>query len=209
MTTEETVVRLTQEIETIQQQMTDTSRFAAVSDINDQKDPLSAARKLLELREILKIKRIALSEAKQLLDAEILAASKAECDADRDHICELTNQLEDEAKKLLTSVKKISRHYTTIIEIEHQIKHLGLTATDWPDDAFKYMRPGDLTYRFLVHALAAHIDLSNLPINQWPSNGKAKEVADIAEAFNGYLFWREEWLCRDEETAVEEINHVS
>ena len=126
MTNEETVTRLTQEIEIIQQQMADTSRFAAVSDINDQKDPLSAARKLLELREILKIKRIALSEAKQLLDAEILAASKAECDADRDHICELTNQLEDEAKKLLTRVKKISRHYTTISEIEHQMKHWPL-----------------------------------------------------------------------------------
>ena len=34
MTNEETVTRLTQEIEIIQQQMADTSRFAAVSDIN-------------------------------------------------------------------------------------------------------------------------------------------------------------------------------
>ena len=64
-------------------------------------------------------------------------------------------------------------------------------------------------YRFLVNALAAEIDLNNLPINQWPSKYKAQQVADISEAFNGYLSWKEEWLCRNEEPAEEENSHVS
>ena len=209
MTTEETILRLENEIEVLRDKMAATSKFAAANDITEQKDPLVAARQLLELREVLKLKQVALSDARSILESEQSAANQAEQDHQRDQICELTDQLESEAKKLLASVKKIARHYASICEIEHQIKHLGLTATDWPEDAFSYMRPGDLPYRFLVHALAAHIDLSNLPINQWPSHGKAKEVADIAEAFNGYLYWREEWLRRDEETVVEEINHVS
>ena len=209
MTTEETILRLENEIEGLRDKMSATSKFAAANDITEQKDPLVAARQLLELREVLKLKRVALSDARSILESEQSAANQAEQDQQRDQICELTNELESEAKKLLASVKKISRHYVSICEIERQIKSLGQTATDWPKEAFQYTRPGDSVYRFLVNALAAEIDLNNLPINQWPSKNKAQQIADISEAFNGYLYWREEWLCRDEEPTVEEINHVS
>jgi hypothetical protein len=209
MTTEETIQRLEAEIEALRDKMSATSKFAAANDINEQKDPLVAARQLLEYREILKLKHIALSEARSILESEQSEANQVGNDHQRDQICELTDQLESEAKKLLTSVKKISRHYASICEIERRIKSLGQTATDWPKEAFQYTRPGDSVYRFLVNALAAEIDLNNLPINQWPSKNKAQQIAVISEAFNGYLYWREEWLCRDEEPAVEEINHVS
>ena len=209
MTTEETILRLENEIEGLRDKMSATSKFAAANDITEQKDPLVAARQLLELREVLKLKQVALSDARSILESEQSAANQAEQDQQRDQICELTNELESEAKKLLASVKKISRHYASICEIERRIKSLGQTATDWPKEAFQYTRPGDSVYRFLVNALAAEIDLNNLPINQWPSKNKAQQIADISEAFNGYLYWREEWLCRDEEPAVEEINHVS
>ena len=209
MTTEETILRLENEIEGLRDKMSATSKFAAANDITEQKDPLVAARQLLELREVLKLKQVALSDVRSILESEQSAANQAEQDHQRDRICELTDQLESEAKKLLTSVKKISRHYASICEIERQIKSLGQTATDWPKEAFQYTRPGDAVYRFLVNALAAEIDLNNLPISQWPGKHKAQQVADISEAFNGYLYWREEWLCRDEETVVEEISHVS
>jgi len=209
MTTEETILRLDNEIEALRDKMSATSKFAAVKDINEQKDPLVAARQLLELREVLKLKQVALSDARSILESEQSAANQAEQDHQRDQICELTDQLETEAKKLLTSVKKIARHYESICEIERQIKSLGQTATDWPKEAFQYTRPGDAVYRFLVNALAAEIDLNNLSISQWPSKHKAQQVSDISEAFNGYLYWRKEWLCRDEKPAVEEINYVS
>ena len=209
MTTKETIQRLQTEIEALRDKMSATSKFAAANDINEQKDPLVAARQLLEYREILKLKQIALSEARSILESEQSVANQAEQDQQRDQICELTNELESEAKKLLASVKKISRHYASICEIERQIKSLGQTATDWPKESFQYTRPGDSVYRFLVNALAAEIDLNNLPISQWPSKHKAQQVADISEAFNGYLYWREEWLCRNEETAIGEISHVS
>ena len=209
MTTEETILRLENEIEGLRDKMSATSKFAAANDITEQKDPLVAARQLLEFREILKLKQVALSEAKSILESERSAANQAEHDQQRDQICELTDQLESEAKKLLASVKKIARHYASICEIERQIKSLGQTATDWPKEAFQYARPGEAVYRFLVNALAAEIELNNLPISQWPGKHKAQQVADISEAFHGYLYWREEWLCRNEELAVEEISHVS
>ncbi|MGC6448692.1 MAG: hypothetical protein ACON5J_19850, partial [Rubripirellula sp.] len=146
MTTEETILRLENEIEVLRDKMSATSKFAAVNDINDQKDPLVAARQLLELREVLKLKQVALSEARSILESEQSAANQAEQDQQRDQICELTDQLESEAKKLLTSVKKIARHYAAICDIESQIKTLGQTATDWPKEAFQYTRPGDAVY---------------------------------------------------------------
>lgn len=209
MTATEAIVRLETEIEDLRNKMSATSKVAAANDIIMNRDPGAAARELLELREVLKLKRLALSEARSYLEYEQLEANQVKHDHQRDQICELTDQLESEAKKLLASVKKIARHYASICEIERQIKSLGQTATDWPKEAFQYTRPGDAVYRFLVNALAAEIDLNNLPISQWPSKHKAQQVADISEAFNGYLYWREEWLCRNEEPAVEEIGHVS
>jgi hypothetical protein len=209
MTATEAIVRLEKEIQDLRDKMSIRSKIATANDIIMERDPVDTARDLLELREVLKLKRLALSEAKSYLEYEQLEANQVKHDQQRDQICELTDELESEAKKLLTSVKKIARHYESICEIERQIKSLGQTATDWPKEAFQYTRPGDAVYRFLVNALAAEIDLNNLPISQWPSKHKAQQVADISEAFNGYLYWREEWLCRYDEPAIEEINHVS
>jgi len=209
MTTTDAITRLEKEIEELRDKIAVTSKIATTNDIITRKDPLSAAKNLLELKEVLKLKRLALSEAKSALEFERAEANKVIHDQQRQIICDLTDELESEAKKLLTSVKKIARHYASICEIERQIKTLGQTATDWPKEAFQYTRPGDAVYRFLVNALAAEIDLNNLPISQWPSKYKAKQVADVSEAFNGYLYWREEWLCRNEEPAEEEASHVS
>ena len=209
MTSTDAIVRLEKEIQDLRDKMSATSRVATANDIIMNRDPGVAARELLELRELLKLKRLALSEARSYLEYEQLEANRVKHDQQRQIICDLTDELESEAKKLLTSVKKIARHYASICDIESQIKTLGQTATDWPREAFQHTRPGDAVYRFLVNALAAEIDLNNLPINQWPSKYKAQQVADISEAFNGYLYWREEWLCRNEEPTEEETSHVS
>jgi len=198
MTATEAIIRLEKEIQDLRDKISEKSKIATANDIIIGRDPVDTARDLLELREVLKLKRLALSEAKSYLEYEQWEANQVKHDQQRDQICELTDELESEAKKLLTSVKKIAKHYASIYEIERQIKTLGQTATDWPKEAFQYTRPGDALYRFLVNALAAEIDLNNLPINQWPSKHKAQQVADISEAFNDYLYWREEWLCRDQ-----------
>ena len=91
MTTEETILRLENEIGTLRDKMSATSKFAAANDINKQKDPVVAARQLLEFREILKLKQVALSEAKSILESERSAANQAERDQQRDQICELTD----------------------------------------------------------------------------------------------------------------------
>ncbi len=206
--TEAHIERLTNEIDRIQTDMAAISKLASANDLNGSGDPLVAARKLLEHRELLKLKRITLSRARQQVEVERSLATQAQRNADRDRICEITDQLESEAKKMMTTIKKLGRHFEVITDSERQIKALGVSATDWPNKTFQHYKPGDSVYRFLVNALTTELQLSNYPINGWPPQYKASQLADPTEAFKDYLYQREEWLCRTE-TDEREVIHVS
>jgi hypothetical protein len=206
--TEALIERLINDIDTIQADMAAISKMAAANDLNGSGDPLVAARKLLENRELLKLKRGTLYQARQQLEVERSIASQAQRDADRDRICELTDQLESEAKKMMSTIKKLGKHFVGISDCERQIKALGISATDWPSQTFQHHKPGESAYRFLINALTTELQLSNYPINAWPSQFKASQLADPAEAFRDYLYQREEWLCRTESVA-QEATYVS
>ena len=206
--TEALIERLTNDLDKIQTDMAAISKLASANDLNGSGDPLVAARKLLEHRELLKLKRVTLSQARQQLEVERSLATQAQRDADRDRICELTDQLESEAKKMMATIKKLGRHFEGISDCERQIKALGVNATDWPSQTFQHYKPGDSVYRFLVNALTTELQLSNYPINAWPSQYKASQLADPTEAFRDYLYQREEWLCRTE-ADEREVSHVS
>ena len=208
MTSQQTVDRLTLEIEELQQALTTASRMAANDDVAGSGDPLAAARQLIETRELLKLKRIALSQAKRLAGEEARRQDRVEREKVRDEICALTDSIESEAKKMIGTIRKLGKHFQALTELEKAIKQHSANAADWPHEAFSYTKPGDAVYKFLIHALAAEIPLSNFPLNAWPSEHKSALLSDPAEAFRNYLYWREEWLCRNANDTEETI-HVS
>ena len=207
MTTEETIERLTLEIEELQGKMADASRLAAHADIAGQGDPLSAARKLLEHRELLKLKRIALAQAKQIAEQEVIEATRVERERVRDQICSLTDELESEATKMRNGIKRLGKNFKRIVEIEKEIKGLGQNAADWPVEVFRYSSPGESPYRYLINSLTVELDLNGFHINDWPNQYQASQLADIAECFRDYLYQREEWRHRFDEV-IEETNHA-
>jgi len=208
MTTEETIERLTLEIEELQGKMAEASRLAAHDDIAGQGDPLSAARELLEHRELLKLKRIALAQAKQIAEQEVLEATRVEREGVRDEICSLTDELESEATKMRSGIKRLGKNFKRIVEIEKEIKDLGQNAADWPVEVFRYRSPGESPYRYLINSLTVELDLNGFHINGWPNQYQASQLADIAECFRDYLYQREEWRHRFDEV-IEENDHVS
>jgi hypothetical protein len=207
MTTEETIERLTLEIEELQGKMADASRLAAHDDIARQGDPLSAARELLEHRELLKLKRIALAQAKQIAEQEVIEATRVEREGVRDEICSLTDELESEATKMRSGIKRLGKSFKRIVEIEKEIKGLGQNAADWPAEVFRYRSPGESPYRYLINSLTVELDLNGFHINGWPNQYQASQLADIAECFRDYLYQREEWRHRFDEV-IEETNHA-
>ena len=207
MTTEETIERLTLEIEELQGKMAEASRLAAHDDIAGHGDPLSAARELLEHRELLKLKRIALAQAKQIAEQEVIEATRVEREGVRDEICSLTDELESEATKMRSGIKRLGKSFKRIVEIEKEIKGLGQNAADWPVEVFRYRSPGESPYRYLINSLTVELDLNGFHINGWPNQYQASQLADIAECFRDYLYQREEWRHRFDEV-IEETNHA-
>jgi len=207
MTTEETIERLTLEVEELQGRMADASRLAAHDDIAGHGDPLSAARELLEHRELLKLKRIALAQAKQIAEQEVIEATRVERERVRDQICSLTDELESEATKMRNGIKRLGKNFKRIVEIEREIKGLAQNAADWPVEVFRYRSPGESPYRYLINSLTVELDLNGFHINGWPNQYQASQLADIAECFRDYLYQREEWRHRFDEV-IEETNHA-
>jgi len=193
MTSQQTIDRLTLEIEELHQAMTTASRIAANEEAAGSGDPLTAARGLIETRELLRLKRIALSQAKQQAEQETQRRDRVEREKVRDEICAMTDNIESEAKKMVSTIRKLGKHFKALTELEKAIKERSAYAADWPREAFSYTKPGDAVYKFLIHALAAEIPLSNFPLNAWPSEHKAMLLSDPTEAFRNYLYWREEW----------------
>jgi len=207
MTTEETIERLTLEVEELQGKMADASRLAAHDDIAGHGVPLSAARELLEHRELLKLKRIALAQAKQIAEQEVVEATRVERERVRDEICSLTDELESEATKMRNGIKRLGKNFKRIVEIEREIKGLGQNAADWPVEVFRYRSPGESPYRYLINSLTVELDLNGFHINGWPNQYQASQLADIAECFRDYLYQREEWRHRFDEV-IEETSHA-
>ena len=207
MTTKETIERLALDIEELQGRMADASRLAANDDIAGHGDPLSAARELLEHRELLQLKRVAMAQARQIAEQEVIEATRVERERVRDEICSLTDELESEATKMRNGIKRLGKNFKRIIEIEKEIKGLGQNAADWPVEIFRYRSPGESPYRYLINSLTVELDLNGFHINGWPNQYQASQLADIAECFRDYLYRREEWRHRFDEV-IEETNHA-
>ena len=203
MTTVETIERLTLEIEELQGRMADASRLAAHDDIAGHGDPLSAARELSEHRELLKLKRIALAQTKQIAEQEVIEATRVERERVRDEICSLTDELESEAMKMRNSIMRLGKLFKNIVETEKKIKGLSQNAADWPINVFKYKAPGESPYRLLINSLVVDLELNGFPIHGWPSQYEASRVADIVECFRDYFYQREEWRERCHDSSKE------
>ena len=205
--TEALIERLTNDLDKIQTDMAAISKLASANDLNGSGNPLVAGRKLLEHRELLKLKRVALAQAKQIAEQEVIEATRVERERVRDEICSLTDELESEATKMRSGIRRLGKHFKRIIEIEREIKDLGRDAADWPVEVFRYSSPGESPYRYLINSLTVELDLNGFHINGWPNQYQASQIADVAECFRDYLYQREEWRHRFDEV-IEETRHA-
>jgi len=187
MVIQERVDALKSEVDQLTERLQEKSKLAASEDIEGRGDPIKAAREMLELKEILKLKKLALNQAchLQLEMAEI--ERDAERRAAREEIQAHILQIESFARKMRATVKRLGNQYKELVGIEEKIFHLGKHAHDWPYDGFKHLRFGELTYDFLVNALAAEMTLEHRHFDHLPNQIKASEKAEPGVAFSSYI----------------------
>lgn len=183
----ERVDALKSEVDQLTEQLREKSKFAASEDVEGRGDPIQAAREMLELKEVLKLKKLAFNQACHLQ----LEMEKTERDAERraarEEIQAHILQIEACARKMRATVKRLGNQYKELVGIEEKIFHLGKDAHDWSYDGFKHLRFGELTYNFLVNTLAAEMSLEHRHFDHWPNQIKATEKAEPGVAYYGYI----------------------
>jgi hypothetical protein len=130
----EAVERLRADLALLTADLETKSRIAAVSGVETGDSMADAAREIVEVREQLRLKRMALREAERRHDAEKAEAEKALRDADRERCCELTDEIEKTSKTFVLAIKRAAKHYEQLHELESAVRVAASTASDWPVD---------------------------------------------------------------------------
>ena len=137
MSTEETIKRLETEIEKGQSDLREATRVAAANP----KDRLKQARALIESREVLKLMRVELAQARQRLADEQHAAQLALREANAARIAELTRAIETEALAIERGLRRAGRSYKMMLEHVAAILALGNEAERFDLATFRVVFP--------------------------------------------------------------------
>lgn len=179
MSTEETITRLEIEIEKGQANLRKATRLAA----ENPKDRLKQARALIEQREVLKLTRIELAQARQRLAEEQHAAQLALREANAKRIAELTQEIETEALAIERGLRRAGRSYKVMLEHVAAILALGNEAERFDLATFRTTRPARLPYDYCVHKIAEHFGFNPSDhLEHWPKPDRAAEGAARALA---------------------------
>ena len=199
MNIQERVDGLKNEVDQLTEQLREKSKFAASEDVEGRGDPIQAARDMLELREVLKLKKLAFNQAtKQLHETEKRNQEDVRRQ-ERERIQERILRLEEVAKKSRSAIKRLGSQINELMLLEEEIFQLGKTASDWNHHAYRHLRKGDLTYGYLINALAAEIPLKNRQLAYWPDKSEGLKKSEPGIAYHGYI---------NERLAYEEIHHA-
>ena len=184
--------RLKGEVAALTADLETKSRLAAVAGIVTRDGVASAARGLIEVREQLRLTRLALVEAERRHAAETAEANRALREADRDRCCDLTDDLEEAGKALVLSIKRAAKHYDRLQEVESAIRVAAASAADWPAD-WSWGALGEKRFALLVGALAANFTLPKIPPSAWPNAERAVRMSDPAQIYSALIQARESW----------------
>ena len=179
MSTEQSIERLEIEIEQGQSNLRESTRLAAAHP----KDRLKQARALIEQREVLKLMRVELVQARQRLAEEQHAAQLALREANANRIAELTQEIETEALAIERGLRRAGRSYKVMLENVAAILALGNEAERFDLATFRTTRPARLPYDYCVHKIAEHFGFNPSDhLEHWPRQDRAAEGAARALA---------------------------
>jgi hypothetical protein len=212
----ERITALEAEIEAAQEAI-NTASLMAATESTSPADRLNRARAILEQKEVLKLTRIELAEARKQARAEAEEAAFAERCANREAICEAVDEIEKQSVALDKALAKAAKHYIALEDCVRSVLSYGENAEGFDLHIFKTAHPLAAPYTFTVHCLAEHFGWGpSHHLEMWPrphgrDEGKARSFADFRAA-------RDDWRnppepepdgpIEFEEVTPEEMTHV-
>ena len=213
----EAVERLRADLALLTADLETKSRIAAVSGVETGDSMADAAREIVEVREQLRLKRMALREAERRYDAEKAEAERALRDADRERCCELTDEIEKTSKTFVLAIKRAAKHYEQLHELESAVRVAASTASGWPAD-WTWGSLGEKPFAMLMGAICTNYAVPKIPPSQWPTGNKATRLTDPSHVYSSLIHQREQWrnpqpdVLTEEgyrEAALEDLEHVA
>lgn len=109
------------------------------------------------------------------------------------------------------SFRAAAKSYQSLIEHEKSIFRIGDDAADWPEDVFRYGKPGAASRRFAICCFATEFQLSSQSLLAAPNLKKCQEGSTFEGSFKNFKYLQDIWEFPERfvEVASEDIEYVA
>ena len=146
--------------------------------------------------------------AKQSLETSksLLAANSL-----RSEMSAIVSDMEKLHVKTVRAIRTAAKRYQSLIEHEKSIFKIGDDAADWPEDVFRYRKPGQASRHFAICCFAAEFQLASQSLLAAPNLKKCQDGSAFEGAFKNFKYLQDSWEYpeRFTEVAPENIEYVA
>jgi hypothetical protein len=95
--------------------------------------------------------------------------------------------------KTARAIRAAAKSYQSLIEHEKSIFRIGDDAADWPEDIFRYRKPGEASRHFAICCFAKEFHLASQSLLATPNLKKCQEGSAFEGAFKSFKYLRDSW----------------
>lgn len=113
--------------------------------------------------------------------------------------------------KTTRAIRSAAKSYRSLIELERNIFKIGGDAADWPEDIFRYHKPGEASRHFAICCFATEFQLVSQSLLAAPNLKKCQEGSTFEGSFKNFKYLRDSWEQPERfvEVAPEDIEYVA
>ena len=120
----------------------------------------------------------------------------------RSEMSAIVSDMEKLHGKTARAIRTAAKNYQSLIEHEKSIFRIGDDAADWPEDVFRYRKPGEASRRFAICCFATEFQLSSQSLLAAPNLKKCQEGSAFEGAFKNFKYLRDSWKYPERCTEV-------
>ena len=111
----------------------------------------------------------------------------------RSEMSAIVSDMEKLHVKTARAIRTAAKSYQSLIEHEKSIFRIGDDAADWPEDVFRYRKPGEASRHFAICCFAAEFQLASQSLLAAPNLKKCQDGRAFEGAFKNFKYLRDSW----------------
>ena len=129
----------------------------------------------------------------------------------RSEMSAIVSDMEKLHVKTARAIRTAAKSYQSLIENEKSIFRISDDAADWPEDIFRYRKPGEASRHFAICCFAKEFHLASQSLLAAPNRKKCQEGSTFEGAFKSFKYLRDSWEQPERfvEVAPEDIEYVA